>query len=592
MGTGGVAKGGAGGTGGSISSTDFCPSAWCWSHPLPQGTGAGAIWVAGADDVWIGGEGGTFTRWNGKDWQYFSAEARFGQAILSIWGSGPKDLWATNGDELFRFDGSAWRAFASPAGSAGAPFFQQISGSGASDVWLASDLGLYHFTGSAFAPAVLPNLSFRWVAVASPDEAWAISFDNQLFRFNGTGWAAATFPSSAPQFQDLWAAGVGNLWLVESGAAWHWDGHAFTQNTELGTGTGFLYHQNLFGAGPDDVWLLSPSGILHRTSTGVSTIPFDQTGGAVPRAAMGTANGGIWATGQWGRVWHLEDKSFALATPPLVATTVGDLRSVWSDGKGATFAVGNAWIEHSSAGWKSSTIATGVVEADAVWGRAADDVWAVGSYATIEHFDGKGWSPVDAGVPDAAKSKLHLYAVGGTDSEMWAVGQSGQVVHYDGQKYEVGTSASVADLRAIWVRNADDVWAAGQAGTVQRWKRGSGWAKIASTPSAALNGLWGRSETDVWAVASTSGIYHFDGNTWSTVAGPAGGTSQVLNAIAGAADGTLWAVGAAGTILQYSGGAWKLEATRIASDLLGVAVGTGGEVWAVGKKHFVLRRSP
>jgi hypothetical protein len=174
---------------------------------------------------------------------------------------------------------------------------------------------------------------------------------------------------------------------------------------------------------------------------------------------------------------------------------------------------------------------------------------------------------------------------------MWAVGQGGQYVHYDGKNYDVGTSASVSDLHALWLHSPDDVWAAGQAGVVQRWSRDSGWAKIASTPATTLNGIWGRDEKDVWAVASTNAIFHFDGSVWKSVSGPAG-TAQTLNALTGTAAGELWAVGVAGTIVHYDGESWEREATRIGSDLLGVTVGTDGELWAVGKKQFVFRRRP
>jgi hypothetical protein len=192
--------------------------------------------------------------------------------------------------------------------------------------------------------------------------------------------------------------------------------------------------------------------VQHVVGDKAVIVPFDATGAAVPLAGMASPGGALWVSGYYGRVWRLETDHFALAVPPLVARTVGDLRGVWSDGKQATIAVGNDWIQDTGSGWEHSTLATGVVEADAVWGSSASDVWAVGSYATINHFDGTGWAPVDAGIPSAAKSKMHLYAVSGTpQGEMWAIGQGGQFVHFDGKAYEVGTSASVSDMRALEV---------------------------------------------------------------------------------------------------------------------------------------------
>jgi len=473
---GGAAEGGDGtmpSAGVSGASSDFCPSRWCWSHPLPQGTGANAIWIVPDGNVWIGGEGGTFARWNGQRWQYFTADAEFNQVILSIWGSTADDLWATNGDELFRFDGQSWRKFASPAGANGSPFFHQISGSAADDVWFASDEGLYHWTGAAFTAPELPSLSFNWVSVAAAREAWSITKDNQLLSWDGTSWSDATFPDTAPAFQDLWAAAPSNMWLIDNGGAWHWDGSQFSAVDELGTGTGYLNTQSLFGAGPDDIWLLSATDVQHRVGAQVKSVPFDGTA-SVPRVAMGLPSGEIYAAGPLGRVWQLQGDRLAMITPPLATELSGDFRGVWSDGAGHTFSVGNGWIQNSGSGWVESSITTGVVEADAVWGAAADDVWAVGTRpgvpvsrftrGLVMHFDGTAWSTVD--LPTALGTSFNAVAVAGP-GDVWAVGDvclagcHGTIWHLSGGVWAEVPASSSTNLLTVVAEAPGNVWVLG-----------------------------------------------------------------------------------------------------------------------------------
>jgi hypothetical protein len=68
----------------------------------------------------------------------------------------------------------------------------------------------------------------------------------------------------------------------------------------------------------------------------------------------------------------------------------------------------------------------------AVWGSAGDDVWAVGHWGTIIHWDGAHWMAFDS-------STFHgLNAVWGSGgNDVWAVGDANTILHWDGTVWAV-----------------------------------------------------------------------------------------------------------------------------------------------------------
>jgi len=152
-------RGGSTGSGGSGTAGEpgaFCTTAWCWSHPLPQGEQINSIWADRGGTVFVGANGGALMRWNGSAWQNIATELLGSTSIVSIWGTSPNDVWATNMYALIRFDGTSWRLFdLPPAAVAGTrPMFRMITGSGPNDVWFVSAEAVYHWTATGWAPVL------------------------------------------------------------------------------------------------------------------------------------------------------------------------------------------------------------------------------------------------------------------------------------------------------------------------------------------------------------------------------------------------------------------------------------------------------
>jgi len=57
-----------------------------------------------------------------------------------------------------------------------------------------------------------------------------------------------------------------------------------------------------------------------------------------------------------------------------------------------------------------------------VWGSGASDVWAVGDFGTIVHWNGNAWTSVSSGTTN------YLSGIWGSASDVWVVGSSGTIL--------------------------------------------------------------------------------------------------------------------------------------------------------------------
>ncbi|MBL8953069.1 MAG: hypothetical protein JNK82_19990 [Myxococcaceae bacterium] len=86
-------------------------------------------------------------------------------------------------------------------------------------------------------------------------------------------------------------------------------------------------------------------------------------------------------------------------------------------------------------------------------------------------------------------------------------------------------------LNAMWAASPDEVWAAGDVGTVMRFSSGV-WSLYDTPTRNDLYAIAGASPTDVWAAGSAGVMMHFDGTSWTSV--QAGATDWVQLAVSSA----------------------------------------------------------
>ncbi|MEI2746752.1 MAG: hypothetical protein V9G22_15695 [Ottowia sp.] len=73
---------------------------------LPLTEGIGAIWGAGASDIWAVGEAGSAVHFDGSRWVEHDTGTK--QALHALHGTGPDDVWAAGEGILLHWDGQAW----------------------------------------------------------------------------------------------------------------------------------------------------------------------------------------------------------------------------------------------------------------------------------------------------------------------------------------------------------------------------------------------------------------------------------------------------------------------------------------------------
>lgn len=140
----------------------------------------------------------------------------------------------------------------------------------------------------------------------------------------------------------------------------------------------------------------------------------------------------------------------------------------------------------------------------AVWGSSPTNVYAVGEFGTVEHFDGTSWT-ILANTPTLEA----LNAVWGTGSHVFAAGDFGTVIHWD------GTS-----------------WSVMETGTAEH-----------------LYGIWGFDASDIYAVGTHFSVFHYDGTAWHRLLG--GNTRLLLREVWGAGN-RVYVAGEGGQLLYLT----------------------------------------
>lgn len=157
-------------------------------------------------------------------------------ALLSIWGSSERDVWAVGGslgngfDALVvRFDGTVWRR-ATPGKT---DSYWWVHGTSSSDVWLVGEKGrITHWDGNAFTeipPLTTATLYGVWAA--APDDVWAVggtpdapaSPNAVVLHFDGASWKAEDIGETRKiPFFKVWGSSKDDVYVVgDAGAVWH-----------------------------------------------------------------------------------------------------------------------------------------------------------------------------------------------------------------------------------------------------------------------------------------------------------------------------------------------------------------------------------
>ncbi len=276
-----------------------------------------------------------------------------------------------------------------------------------------------------------------------------------------------------------------------------------------------------------------------------------------------------------------EDRSFS--TPSWGSMNSGTsnyLAGVWGSSSSDVFAVGGfgTILHYDGSTWSSMSSGTSK-SLEGGWGSSGSDVFAIGEAGTILHYDGSTWSPMSSGTSN------YLWGVwGSSGSDVFAVGHFGTILHYDGSTWSPMSSGTDKNLYSVWGSSASDVFAVGEAGTILHYD-GSTWSSMSSGTSVYLRDVWGSSASDVFAVGDSNIIRHYDGSTWS---GISTGTGVFFYGVWDISASDVFAVGEAGTILHYDGSTWSSMNSGSSERLYGLWGSSSSDVFAVGENGTIL----
>jgi hypothetical protein len=196
---------------------------------------------------------------------------------------------------------------------------------------------------------------------------------------------------------------------------------------------------------------------------------------------------------------------------------------------------------------------------------ARNDVWAVGRYGMVAHWDGAAWHedklPVDHDLVDVA-------AGGG---QVWVSDMTAALHRFDGKRWDVVQPEALADTKVFRLFSV-----AGQVFAPNSFQKryaiarfdGTDWRReLVGDRAPAL--IVGTGPSDLWGIGGSEAAFHFDGTGWKRTETPATSKDYVIGAAA-ASPTQAWAVGDNGLVMRWDGTSWR----RLAS-------GTKARMWAV-----------
>ncbi|MFC4911822.1 hypothetical protein [Actinomadura gamaensis] len=277
-----------GGFAGGHSSYDSPSSGWVLVTP-GGGTGDVATTILGR---WYGG------RWTLYPGAVSSDPEKSRVRLSDVASVAPDDAWAVgdldgNGALIEHWDGTEWKAVDNPGASSRGVQLWQVSASSAKDVWAVGFRRLPN--AGAFVPYAQHYDGAKWSEVTMPE-------------VGAPDGVASTVLAKGPN--DVYVGGWRGSWGDWNGykpLVMHWDGQKWSVDTGPAGVVSGGFMDGLYAPGPNDLWAVSGSAVLHRTGTAWTKVTPEgaQPGGPNVEGIhyFYTAVGGsgptdVWAVGQ------------------------------------------------------------------------------------------------------------------------------------------------------------------------------------------------------------------------------------------------------------------------------------------------------
>jgi len=212
------------------------------------------------------------------------------------------------------------------------------------------------------------------------------------------------------------------------------------------------------------------------------------------------------------------DGNWTEITPAEAALTYGP---IWGNEEGdlylfaeQTFHDASALLHRSNIGAWTWIAAPATIAA--IWGSAADDVWAVGESGTILHSTGRDWWE-----PVASPTTSTLRSVWGTShTNAYAVGDGGTIVRWDGKMWSLEVSGIDNGLGTVGGRGPNEIYALryDDYGPGSMILRSTGDGQWTPSPGPMVPGaLWRSNDGGLYIVGCSQLLQLANDGTWVPV---------------------------------------------------------------------------
>lgn len=543
------------------------------------------VWGSSGSDVFAVGVDHVTGRslvlhYDGASWSRMALDPAFTWQLNDVWGTSGSDVYAVGSPGVLHYDGVSWTRMTEGYGSS-------VWGTSGSDLFVAG-AGIRHFDGATWSVMVPPDntVSYQDIWGSSGTDVYVVGYESTgipgaltwnhpvLQHYDGTAWTSVS-PGQGHHYKGIWGSSGSDVFVIGydvlsyAGMILHFDGATWSRVKDLESPSTL---SAVWGASNTDVFAAGAQQFVHFDGAAWSAMGtvFEKDVNSVG----GSSPGDVYAVGT-GKVLRFDGTSWTAAlTDPLT-----ELYGVWASPGGEVFAVGphhhpsldperkGTILRYDGSEWTSTVPGQPYWDFYGVWGSSATDVFAVGlgylpdpggslEFGSILHFDGTGWSPMDA------PTDLQLFTAvwGSSANDVFAVG-GGDMFHYNGSVW----SAMDADTLygfwfGVWGSSGNDVFAAGRDGdgngAILHYD-GAAWFRMDVGQVPPLLSIWGTSATDVYAVGVLATMLHYDGVRWTPVNLGLDGfhLSDPVNLYGmwGSSAANVYAVGTGGLVLHYSG---------------------------------------
>jgi hypothetical protein len=278
----------------------------------------------------------------------------------------------------------------------------------------------------------------------------AVGNDDQVQRWDGSRWVTSFDGFPGHVFTGVFGFAPNDVWATGDRAL-HWNGAEWADQSPPPAMRGTAPLDTIWGLAPNDVWTSADGHFFHWNGTGWTEAR------VTPADATNLEVGGFWGASP-NDVWALG--AFPAAHPFLAILH-------WN---------GVEWTQVLNPQLTQYT--TEEAQVNALWGSAANDIWAVGfsySGSQIWHYDGRAWKHATVPMFNGMLTAVWGFCA----SDVWAVGeeqapgrlrgnqQAAVVLHFDGQSWSrVDVGTGVPSLSAVGGTGSDDLWVGGRAATM------------------------------------------------------------------------------------------------------------------------------